>query len=74
MAKQEEKHFACFENLLYERRIRPTLLMPLWKAAGFSLGALTALMGEKAAMACTVAVEEVSCFSCTLNFLYYISR
>jgi len=59
MAKQEEKHFACFENLLYERRIRPTLLMPLWKAAGFSLGALTALMGEKAAMACTVAVEEV---------------
>ncbi|GJD12048.1 Beta-catenin-like protein 1 [Galdieria sulphuraria] len=33
--------------------------MPLWKVAGFSLGALTAMMGEKAAMACTVAVEEV---------------
>jgi ubiquinone biosynthesis monooxygenase Coq7 len=34
-------------------------LEPLWHLAGFALGAATALMGEKAAMACTVAVEEV---------------
>jgi ubiquinone biosynthesis monooxygenase Coq7 len=27
--------------------------------AGFALGAATALLGEKAAMACTVAVEDV---------------
>ena len=33
--------------------------MPVWHAAGFALGAATALMGERAAMACTVAVEEV---------------
>lgn len=59
MAKQEEKHLQCFDKLLLERRIRPTLFMPLWKVAGFSVGALTAAMGEKAAMACTVAVEEV---------------
>ncbi|GJQ15609.1 hypothetical protein GpartN1_g7807.t1 [Galdieria partita] len=59
MAQQEEKHFQCFEKLLVERRIRPTLFLPLCRVAGFSLGALTALMGEKAAMACTVAVEEV---------------
>ena len=40
------------------RRVRPTALSPLWGLAGFALGAATALMGEKAAMACTVAVEE----------------
>ena len=33
--------------------------MPLWHFAGFALGAGTALMGKRAAMACTVAVEEV---------------
>jgi ubiquinone biosynthesis monooxygenase Coq7 len=31
----------------------------VWRVAGFALGATTALMGEKAAMACTAAVEEV---------------
>ena len=30
-----------------------------WAIAGFALGAGTALLGEKAAMACTAAVEEV---------------
>jgi ubiquinone biosynthesis monooxygenase Coq7 len=34
-------------------------LSPLWHAAGYALGAATALLGERAAMACTVAVEEV---------------
>ncbi len=59
MAAQEEKHLACFDALVADRRIRPTALQPLWHLAGFALGAGTALMGEKAAMACTVAVEEV---------------
>jgi len=45
--------------LLRERRVRPTLLQPLWSVAGYALGAATALLGERAAMACTVAVEEV---------------
>jgi ubiquinone biosynthesis monooxygenase Coq7 len=59
MAEQEKRHLAVFDRLITERRVRPTLLAPLWHAAGFALGAATALMGEKAAMACTVAVEEV---------------
>ena len=32
---------------------------PLWRAAGFGLGVATALIGEKAANACTEAVETV---------------
>ncbi len=48
-----------FNRLVAERRVRPTALMPLWHAAGFALGAATALLGARAAMACTVAVEEV---------------
>jgi ubiquinone biosynthesis monooxygenase Coq7 len=59
MAKEEERHLATFNRLLPERRVRPTALTPLWHVAGFALGAATALLGEKAAMACTVAVEEV---------------
>ncbi|MGP1396511.1 MAG: demethoxyubiquinone hydroxylase family protein [Inquilinaceae bacterium] len=59
MAKQEQAHLAAFDKMIVERRVRPTLLHPLWHVAGFALGAGTALMGRRAAMACTVAVEEV---------------
>lgn len=59
MAAQEQKHLAAFNELVADRRVRPTLLSPLWHAAGFALGAATAAMGERAAMACTVAVEDV---------------
>ena len=59
MAEQEERHLAAFSDLLAERRVRPTALMPIWHVAGFLLGAGSALLGEKAAMACTVAVETV---------------
>ena len=59
MAEQEQRHLAAFDRLIAERRVRPTLLSPVWHAAGFALGAATALLGERAAMACTVAVEEV---------------
>lgn len=59
MYDQECAHLETFENLLVERGVRPTVLSPLWKRAGFALGAVTALMGPKAAMACTAAVEEV---------------
>ncbi|MFO0988079.1 MAG: demethoxyubiquinone hydroxylase family protein [Alphaproteobacteria bacterium] len=58
MAEQERRHLDEFDRLMVERRVRPTLLQPLWHVAGFALGAATALLGEKAAMACTVAVEE----------------
>ena len=50
---------ATVERLIVERGVRPSVLHPLWHVAGFVLGAGTALMGERAAMACTVAVEEV---------------
>jgi len=59
MADQEKHHLETFDAMLVERQVRPTILGPLWRVAGFALGAATALMGEKAAMACTVAVEEV---------------
>jgi ubiquinone biosynthesis monooxygenase Coq7 len=59
MAEQEQLHMDSFDKLILEKNIRPTALAPLWDAAGFTLGAVTALMGEKAAMACTAAVEEV---------------
>ena len=58
MLEQEEHHLKTFNDLAAERLVRPTLLQPLWHVAGFALGAGTALLGEKAAMACTVAVEE----------------
>ena len=59
MADAERKHLQEFDRLLVERRVRPTLLSPLWHAAGFALGAGSALLGPRAAMACTAAVEEV---------------
>jgi ubiquinone biosynthesis monooxygenase Coq7 len=59
MHEQELRHLKTFETLIAERRVRPTLLTPLWHVAGYALGAATALMGERAAMACTIAVEEV---------------
>lgn len=57
MAEQEVRHRAFFDRMIAERGVRPTLLQPFWDVAGFGLGAVTALMGPKAAMACTVAVE-----------------
>jgi ubiquinone biosynthesis monooxygenase Coq7 len=59
MAEQEQRHLKRFDNLINERRVRPTALEPVWRLAGFTLGAVTAMMGEKTAMACTAAVEEV---------------
>jgi 3-demethoxyubiquinol 3-hydroxylase len=59
MAAQEKKHLETFDRLVSRRRVRPTLLSPLWHIAGFALGAGSAMLGERAAMACTVAVEEV---------------
>jgi ubiquinone biosynthesis monooxygenase Coq7 len=58
MQAQEEVHLETFSRLITERRVRPTALLPLWNIAGFALGAVTAAMGPRAAMACTVAVEE----------------
>jgi len=58
MAAQEERHRAIFDAMIALRGVRPTALQPLWNVAGFALGAATALIGPKAAMACTAAIES----------------
>ena len=59
MKAQEDVHLDTFNKIITARGVRPTAMTPLWDVAGFALGAVTALMGDKAAMACTAAVEEV---------------
>ncbi|MFV3130019.1 demethoxyubiquinone hydroxylase family protein [Niveispirillum sp. KHB5.9] len=59
MTEQEVVHLETFNGLARERGVRPTMLQPIWHLAGWALGAGTAAMGSRAAMACTVAVEEV---------------
>ena len=58
MQAQEQEHLDTFSALIAKRRVRPTALLPVWHLAGFALGAGTAMLGHRAAMACTVAVEE----------------
>ena len=59
MEAEEQKHLDAFDRLLMEREVRPTAMAPLWNAAGYGLGVVTALMGRRAAHACTEAVESV---------------
>lgn len=59
MAEDEQAHLDAFDGFIRTRGVRPTALMPVWKIAGRTLGVATALMGEKAAHACTEAVETV---------------
>lgn len=58
MEEGEQTHLDTFNRLIVERGVRPTAMAPVWRIMGFGLGAATALMGEKAAHACTAAVEE----------------
>ncbi|KAF8425911.1 ubiquinone biosynthesis protein COQ7-domain-containing protein [Tirmania nivea] len=57
MWDQEVHHLNTFNHLLAKHRVRPTAMRPLWNIVGYAVGVGTALMGEKAAMACTEAVE-----------------
>ncbi len=59
MEAGEQEHLKTFDRMLAQRGVRPTVMAPIWRVAGFGLGAVTALMGERAAHACTEAVEEV---------------
>jgi ubiquinone biosynthesis monooxygenase Coq7 len=59
MAAQEQRHLEAFDAFVNARKVRPTALEPVWRIAGFALGAATAALGEKAAFACTAAVEDV---------------
>jgi ubiquinone biosynthesis monooxygenase Coq7 len=58
MAGQEARHLDRFDRMMADRGVRPTLLQPFWHGAGYALGAVTALIGPQAAMACTAAVED----------------
>ena len=40
--------------------MRPSLVDPSWRLAVFTFGLVTAAIGPKAAMACTIAVEEAT--------------
>ncbi len=59
MEAGEQEHLQTFDRMIADRGVRPTLMAPLWRVMGFGLGAATALMGERAAHACTEAVEDV---------------
>ena len=59
MKEHEQEHLDAFNKLMVDKRVRPTALFPIWHIAGFALGASTARLSKNAAMACTVAVEEV---------------
>ena len=59
MRDEEQEHLDAFDDLLWANNTRPTALIGLWKLASTGLGTATALMGEKAAHACTEAVENV---------------
>lgn len=59
MQEQEQRHLAFFEEEMKSRKVRPTVLLPLWHYGSYALGFVTALMGKKTAMLCTQAVEEV---------------
>jgi ubiquinone biosynthesis monooxygenase Coq7 len=58
MQAQEQQHLDRFSDMIVGRRVRPSAMLPFWHLAGFALGAVTAALGTRAAMACTVAVEE----------------
>ena len=59
MKEHESEHLEYFEKEIQKRKIKPTYLLPLWDLMGVTLGFGTALLGKKAAMLCTVAIEEV---------------
>ena len=59
MSLQEQKHLDFFANEIKKRKVRPSVLLPFWSLAGYSLGALSGFLGTKASMLTTRAVEEV---------------
>lgn len=59
MLKKESKHYETFNDLIVSYKVRPTAFSPIWKTGAYGLGVVTAIMGKKATMACTEAVEEV---------------
>uniref|UniRef100_A0A915BZP9 5-demethoxyubiquinone hydroxylase, mitochondrial n=1 Tax=Parascaris univalens TaxID=6257 RepID=A0A915BZP9_PARUN len=59
MWDEEREHLRAMERLLSKYNVPHSRFTPLFSAAGFALGAGTALLGSKPAMACTIVVEEM---------------
>ena len=59
MKEHEREHCNYFENEIKKRKIKPTRLLPFWDLIGVGLGFGSTMLGKKAAMLCTVSVEEV---------------
>ena len=59
MKEHEKEHYEYFDKELKKRNMSPTKLLPLWDLLGVGLGFGTAMLGKKATMLCTAAVEEV---------------
>ena len=58
MKEQEDVHFDYFDKKIKEKRVRPTIMQPIWSVGGFAMGFVSAMLDKKAAMVCTTAVEE----------------
>lgn len=61
MWNQEKHHLEYFSKQILLQRTQKSLLTPVWDIAGTMLGVTTGLLGRRAAMACTVAVEDTIC-------------
>jgi len=56
---QERDHLRDFTRVARERRIRPTVMTPVWHVAGYGLGMVSAALGRATAMVVHEAVEDV---------------
>jgi 3-demethoxyubiquinol 3-hydroxylase len=57
-AREETDHLAWCETRLKELGARPSVLNPLWYAGSFGIGALAALIGDKASLGFVAETER----------------
>ena len=58
ISQEEKVHYDFFEDQILKKRVRPTIMSPVWKVGSFFLGAVTSRLGLNYVHACTEAVEE----------------
>ena len=58
ISSEEKVHLEYFQQQILSSRTRPTIMQPLWKLGGTSLGFVSSLLGEKYVHACTEAIES----------------
>jgi len=57
-AREETDHLAWCETRIKELGARPSVLNPLWYAGSFGIGAIAALMGDKASLGFVAETER----------------